>query len=188
MKEFVKDNKTKVINILANAFEDNLSVNYIVKQDKNREERIKFLMEYSVDICSKYGKIYLSDDENACALVLFPELKKDNFWTISKDIDLIAKSIGFENIFKALKRESKIKATQLKDNIYYLWFIGVDPAHQNKGTGSVLLSMILKEANAMGKTVCLETSTESNIPWYQKHGFQIYDKISLGYELTFLKN
>jgi ribosomal protein S18 acetylase RimI-like enzyme len=188
MKQTTTAVKAKVVNILTSAFDDNSSVNYIVKQDKHRGERIRFLMEYSFDICTKYGKVYLSDDENACALVLFPELKKNNFWTISKDVELIAKSIGFSSIFKALQRESKIKETQFKGEIYYLWFIGVYPSSQNNSLGTNLLSMLLSEAEQLGKTVCLETSTKRNIPWYQKNGFQVYDKIDLGYELSFLRN
>lgn len=188
MKKETIEVRSKVVNILTKAFDNNLSVNYIVKQDKHRIKRIKSLMEYSFDICSKYGKVYLSDNESACALVLFPESKKNNLWTIGKDIELISKSIGFSNIFKALKRESKIKTAQLKGDIYYLWFIGVDPSDQNKGLGTELLSMLMNKAEQMGRTVCLETSTDRNIPWYQKNGFQIYSKIDLGYELSFLKN
>lgn len=188
MKEATLTDKTKIVDILTNAFNDNSSVNYIIKQDKKRIERIKSLMDYSFDMCAKYGKVYLSKDERACGLVLFPELKKNDFWTISKDVELIAKSIGFSNIFKALKRESKTKETQIKGDIYYLWFIGVDPSNQNKGAGSKLLSMLLNQAEQMGRIVCLETSTARNIPWYQKNGFQVYDKINLGYELFFLKN
>lgn len=188
MKKVTTAAKSKVVNILTKAFNENLSVNYIVKQDKHRAKRIKALMDYSFDICNKYGEVYFSEDENACALVLFPELKNDSFWTISKDLELIAKSIGFLNIFKALKRESLIKKAQLKDNVYYLWFIGVDPSSQSNGLGSELLNGLVRKAKQMGRTVCLETSTERNIPWYQKNGFEIYNKIDLGYELFFLKN
>ncbi len=188
MKEATLADKIKIVDILANAFDDNSSVNYIVKQDTKRIERIKSLMDYSFEMCAKYGKVYLSKDERACGLVLFPELKKNDFWTIRKDIELIAKSIGFSNISKALKRESKIKEAQIKGDIYYLWFVGVDPSNQNRGLGSELLSMLLNQAEQMGRTVCLETSTARNIPWYQKNGFKVYDKINLGYELFFLKN
>nr|WP_294897164.1 GNAT family N-acetyltransferase [uncultured Pedobacter sp.] len=188
MKKVTAEAKQKVVNILTKAFDENLSVNYIVKQDENRIQRIQSLMDYSFDMCNKYGEVYLSEDENACALVLFPELKKDNLWTISRDIKLIAKSIGFSNILKALKRESLIKQAQLKDEVYYLWFIGVDPANQNGRLGTDLLNGLVNKAKQMGRTVCLETSTERNIPWYQKNGFEVYNKIDLGYELSFLKN
>lgn len=188
MKRVTAEAKPKIVSILTKAFDDNLSVNYIVKQDESRIERIKALMDYSFDMCNKYGEVYISEDENACALVLFPELKKDNLWTINRDIKLITKSIGFSNILKALKRESLIKKAQLKDNIYYLWFIGVDTANQNQGIGSELLNGLVNEAKQMGRTVCLETSTERNIPWYKKNGFEIYNKVDLGYELSFLKN
>jgi hypothetical protein len=84
MKEATLADKIKIVDILTNAFDDNSSVNYIVKQGEQRVNRIKFLMNYSFEMCAKYGKVYLSDDEKACALVLFPEFKKDNFWTIRK--------------------------------------------------------------------------------------------------------
>ena len=48
MKRSDFDQKSLVADILSKAFDDNKSVNYVVKQDENRQGRICGLMEYSI--------------------------------------------------------------------------------------------------------------------------------------------
>lgn len=186
MKEAGHHQKHLVIDILKQSFKDNQSVNYIIQ--KGSEKRLAHLMSYSFDICKRFGKVYLSEDEKACALILFPDQKKLSFWSILQDVKLILFAIGWANISKALKRESLIQEKQFKKLSYYIWFIGVFPEEQGKGVGSSLLRELLSESTRLSRTVSLETSTLKNIPWYQKFGFKIYDEIELSYKLYFLKN
>ena len=180
--------KQLVVDILSRSFDQNMSVNYIVKQDGKRAERLSKLMEYSFDICYLFGDVFLSDDRSGCALVLLPEKKKTTLKSILLDLKLIFKSTGLSNIKKALDRESKIKKLHPADPMYYLWFIGVDPKVQNKGTGTTLLKDVIQQAEAKNRSVYLETSTLKNIPWYEKFGFKVYNELDLGYRLFFLKN
>ena len=186
IKAMYKD-RDRVVDILAASFDDNKSVNYIVKQDKKRKQRIRKLMAYSFDICYLYGEVFLTDDKEACALVLYPDKKKTTLKSILLDVQLIFSCIGIENIKKALDRESKIKQLQAKDLMYYLWFIGVDSECQNQGIGSELLKNIIKDSDCKKRSVYLETSTLKNLPWYKKFGFQIYNELDLSYKLFFLK-
>ncbi|HUZ60580.1 MAG TPA: GNAT family N-acetyltransferase [Hanamia sp.] len=179
--------KERVVDILAESFDDNQSVNYIVKQDKKRNQRIRKLMAYSFDICYLYGEVFLTNDKSGCALILFPDKKKDNLKSILLDIKLIVSCLGISNIKKAMNRESKIKKLQPKKLMYYLWFIGVDSDKQNKGIGSALIKEVIEEAHSKQRPVYLETSTLKNIPWYEKFGFKIYKELDLGYRLYFMK-
>jgi ribosomal protein S18 acetylase RimI-like enzyme len=181
------NDKALVVDILTKSFDTNESVNYIAKQDKNRIKRVSALMEYSFEECFMFGEVFLSDDEKACALVLYPDKKRTTVKSILLDVKLIFSCIGIENIKKALARESKIKQLQPKVMMYYLWFIGVDPEFQNKGIGSMLLNEIIKDSKHKQRLICLETSTLKNLPWYKKHGFQIYNELELSYKLFFLK-
>jgi hypothetical protein len=181
------DDKERIVSILSDAFDDNKSVNYIVKQDRRRKQRIRRLMEYSFEVCHAFGKIFLSDENNACALILLPDKKKTTFRSVWWDIKLILTCTGIGNVRKALQREVKIKNLQPKQPLYYLWFIGVSPDEQGKGTGSTLLKELIYDSGFEKRTICLETSTVRNIPWYEKFGFSIYNKLDLGYELLFLK-
>lgn len=187
MIKAVPTDKPLVINILGQAFKNNKSVKFIVGAGLTSKKRIDALMDYSFELCSLFGEIWLSDDRRGCALILYPHLKRFSFKSIYLDIKLIIRAIGIEGIFKVLNRESQIKRIQPKESAIYLWFIGVDPAVQHRGTGTKLLKEVLVIAENQGFPVYLETSTISNLPWYKSLGFKIYDQLVLDYTLFFLK-
>jgi ribosomal protein S18 acetylase RimI-like enzyme len=179
--------KTLVVDILVKSFDDNKSVNYIVKQDEKRAGRLRKLMEYSFEKCSLFGDIFLSDDKKACALVVLPDQKKTTLQSITLDLDLVLSVIGLLNVKKALTRETRINQLHPKTHYYFLWFLGVEPLEQNKGIGSKLLTEVIGDAISKGRPIYLETSTLKNIPWYEKFGFAIYNKLDFGFDLYCLK-
>jgi ribosomal protein S18 acetylase RimI-like enzyme len=179
--------KNLIGSLLEESFKDNLSVNFIVRQDEIRLKRIRVLMDYSFEVCFRFGEVWLSDDGKACALILYPHLKKTTFLSIWLDVMLIFKVISFRGIFKALRRETLIKKLQPKEKMAYLWFIGVNPLYQRLGIASKLLQEIIEDADKKNLPLYLETSTIRNLPWYERFGFQIYDQLDLGYTLYFLK-
>jgi hypothetical protein len=182
-----RDNKLQVIEILTKSFENNQSVNYIVKQDSKRTERIRALMDYSFEVCFIFGAVYLSDDQKGCALVLYPDQKKFSIKSTLLDVQLLLNAIGLSRAGKAMSRESAIKSNYPKEPIYYLWFLGVINSDQNKGIGSQLLKEIIKDSQKQQKPIYLETSTIKNIPWYEKFGFSIYNELDFGYKLFLLR-
>lgn len=187
MIEAGHNDKKRILDILTNSFDDNKSVNYIIKQDAKRKQRIRRLMEYSFEVCYLFGKVILSDDKKGCALILLPDKKKTTLKTVQLDLKLIFSCIGLGNVKKVMEREGRIKKLQLNDRMYYLWFIGVVPEQQGAGTGTALLNEIIRQSEYDNRIICLETSTLKNIPWYQKFGFTIYNELNLGYRLFFLK-
>ena len=182
-----KNHKSRVIEILTKSFEDNQSVNYIVKQDSKRAERIQALMDYSFEVCFMFGEVYLSDDQKGCALVLYPDQKSFSIKSTLMDVQLLLNAIGLTRVGKAMSRESAIKSNYPKDPIYYLWFLGVINSDQNKGIGSQLLKEIIIDSQKQHKPIYLETSTIKNIPWYKKFGFSIYNELDFGYKLFMLR-
>ncbi|MGY4539457.1 hypothetical protein ACVW0P_003891 [Mucilaginibacter sp. UYNi724] len=187
MKRATKEDKNLVIDILTKSFIDNQSVNYIVLQDDKREQRIQALMDYSFEVCYRFGEVWLCENRKACALTLYPHLKQTSLASVGLDIRLIFQAVGLGGIRKTIAREARIKAKQPKENMCYLWFIGVNPLSQHQGAGSLLLHNIILEARSKGLPVYLETSTVSNLPWYAQFGFEEYDTLNLGYNLHFLK-
>jgi ribosomal protein S18 acetylase RimI-like enzyme len=182
-----QEDKELVVSILAKSFKENQSVNFIVRQDDIKLKRIHTLMDYSFEVCRLFGEVWLSDDRKACALTLFPHQKRTTFKSVWLDIRLIQHTIGIRGIQKTLNREVLIKKLQPKENMIYLWFIGVDPVNQDKGVGSNLLKEIIATSIDKNLPIYLETSTLKNIPWYEHFGFKIYNELELGYTLFFLK-
>ncbi|HEY4325714.1 MAG TPA: GNAT family N-acetyltransferase [Mucilaginibacter sp.] len=177
-----------IINLLSQSFDENPSVNYIVRQDDKRKTRIKALMAYSFDVCSLFGDVWIADDRKSCALVLYPDRKKTTIKAIWLDVKLIFKAISLSGISKTLNREAQIKKRQLQVPMMYLWFIGVSPLYQHRGMGSKLLQQVLDEAKRVNRPVFLETSVLKNIAWYERFGFKVYDSLELDYTLYFLNN
>jgi GNAT superfamily N-acetyltransferase len=103
-------------------------------------------MDYSFEVCFRFGEVWLSDDLKGCALILYRNQTKSSPTSIWLDIQLIFRVIGINRIGKALKREAKIKAKQPEKEIAYLWFIAVSPIHQHRGFGSRLLKEVLDHA------------------------------------------
>lgn len=187
MIEAAYTDKPTVVELLVKSFDVNKSVNHIIKQDHKRIKRLGGLMEYSFEVCHQSGKIFLSDNKKGCALVVLPDQRKITVASILLDIKLITTSVGFSNVKRALVRESKIQKVHSNVLMSYLWFIGVEPGQQNKGTGSRLLREVIRECDAQNRPIYLETSTLENIPWYEKFGFKIYHELDLGYTLYFMK-
>ena len=187
MKKATAADRSLVINMLTKCFNGNLSVNYIIKQDQHRVERIRSLIEYSIDVCSRFGEVVLSDDNKSCALILYPHLKRNTVKSILLDLKLILYAIGITGIVKTMKRETLVKNLQHKQPMLYIWFIGVDTLHQHQGIGSSLLAEIILKAESKNLPIYLETSTLENLPWYRRMGFEVYDQLKLSYILFFLK-
>ncbi|HMO60726.1 MAG: GNAT family N-acetyltransferase [Lacibacter sp.] len=181
------EDKNRVVDILSKSFDDNKSVNYIIQQDAKRKQRIRTLMAYSFEICYRFGDVFVSDNKKGCALLLAPDKKKTTISTILWDIKLALSAIGLSNIMRAVKREAAIKKVHPDEKIYYLWFIGVDDSEQGKGIGSDLMNSIIKESSLQNRTICLETSTVKNLPWYEKFGFITYRELDFGYTLYCMK-
>jgi len=58
-------------------------------------------------------------------------------------------------------------------NHYYLALLGVDRDLHGQGVGSRLLQPMLARADAEGVYCYLETYNPTNVPFYQKHGFEV---------------
>jgi hypothetical protein len=98
MKKAGLSDRSLVVDILVASFEDNKSVNYVIKQDRSRLKKIRMLMEYSFDVCYYFGDVYLSDDGHACALILYPDKKKMTLRSILLDVKFVFRCVGWGNI------------------------------------------------------------------------------------------
>jgi ribosomal protein S18 acetylase RimI-like enzyme len=176
-----------VTEILSKAFSDNMSVNYVVKQDKYRLRRIERLMQYSFQTCIDFGEVWISENEQGCALLLYPDKIKKTFKGVLRDLNLAINVIGLNRVLFVLKRERNIKSRHPNEPFCHLWFIAINPSCQKKGYGSKLLQNIIVQSKNNGRPIYLETSVDSNLSWYQRYGFEIFNTIDLTYKLHMLK-
>lgn len=182
------NDKERVVGILAQAFDTSPGINAIIKNDGKRIFRIKKLMEYAFDTSYLYGDIFLSDDKNACAILRFPERKKNWLKSIWLLLGLTFYSVGFFRIKRILGiEEVRKRIRHTTDPIAYLWFIGVDPVHQGMGVGDRLLNEIIEYSTKMHRPIYLETAIIRNVPWYKKFGFIQFHELDADCRLYFMK-
>ena len=79
---------------------------------------------------------------------------------------------------RALALLSKMEKVHPKEPHWYLAVLGTATEHQGKGVGSALLEPILTKCDAEGLPAYLESSKESNIPFYKRHGFEVTDEVT----------
>lgn len=181
------EDKPLLVDVLSRAFENNGSVRYVVGYGDGQMNRIRALMEYSVEICFHYGNIYLDSNRTACALILYPHRKRTTLRSVMLDVQLVLRAIGWRNIRRVLKREAQLKRIQPKEDMVYLWFIGVMPDRQQAGIGSALLLKVIEIASREGLPVYLETSVKENLSWYHRFGFTVYGSLDMDHTLYFLR-
>jgi ribosomal protein S18 acetylase RimI-like enzyme len=62
---------------------------------------------------------------------------------------------------------------------FYLAVLGTEPAEQGRGLGSAVLAGVLDQCDADGVAAFLESSKESNIAFYSRHGFRVTEEVRL---------
>lgn len=94
----------------------------------------------------------------------------------------LATAILMKGGLKALRRGIAIDNALMKKHPvqphYYLFAIAVDPNAQGMGYGSQLMAQALRKIDADHKPAFLENSKAANIPFYERHGFRILEKIA----------
>jgi GNAT superfamily N-acetyltransferase len=82
-------------------------------------------------------------------------------------------------IRRALRGLEAIERARPRTPHWYLAILGTDPAHQGAGVGRALVHPVLARCDREGLGAYLESSKESNIPWYERCGFVVTGHIDL---------
>lgn len=80
-------------------------------------------------------------------------------------------------LFKPLLNEHKEHKS--KGDYLYINILGVSLEYQKKGFGGTILKAALEEGKEKKLPLYLETETEENVRFYEKHGFKITKTVTL---------
>ncbi len=180
------NDKNTVVNLLSRAYEGNLGPNLVIKQDAKKPYRLIKLMECTFELCYAFGEVFLSQDKKSCALILYPE-KRKGLKSIMIDLKIITQCIGLQKLKSVLFAEIARKKIRPKIPISYLWQIAVDPDHQQKGLGSILMEKVTQYSFSQQRPIYFEAVILRNVMWYKKLGFTVYHEADLNSKVFFLK-
>ena len=168
--------------VLADAFQFDPLWNKIFEGEANLEAKFRACFETPVRFCYKYGEVYATSD-NLEGIAAYVPGNHSNMtvWRMLVSGALLSgmrmgASVGrkMAPVFKPL--DSDRKEHMKNREFLYLFIIGVATGHQGRGFGGKMLRHLIKQSEALGMPIYLETETEQNVAMYEKFGFKVLKK------------
>ncbi|MDB4293188.1 GNAT family N-acetyltransferase [Maribacter sp.] len=185
------EDRDLVVSILVEAFgplDDDNSINFVVKQDDRRTQRMHVLMGYLFDKAMRTGEVFLSDNRASCLLITYPH--KDNF-SISKlfsTLQLAFRCIGIERIGKVLKRQKIIQRNYPMGEYIRPMIFAVKNEYKGTVTAAKLIMQVFKDFRKNELPIIVDTASEEHVRLYQKFGLKVFKKEEdLGFPIYLLR-
>ncbi len=181
-EDIVKLDKTQVKaagEVLGRALQDDPVSVYDIPDKGKRHAVIKHVFQMTSCLGVKYGETHATSLNLEGVAVWLPYINKEYKSIIDVRCLLKAKSykLGREagKRIKPIEEYSAIVHREFApDDHWYLQTLGVEPTHQGKGYGSLLMEYMLEKIDDTNPLpVFLETSTEINVKFYKRFGFEV---------------
>ena len=171
--------------VLADAFrEDPVWVRFF-EDEQNQDQKMAAFFEMPVRHCFRFGRVVATSEQlEGIAAWSDSDKAEITFLRILASGSLgpglkvgSALSKKGQPLFTLLKND-RLEHMAGRDHIY-LEVIGVQPQHQGKGWGRILLETLFTESKERMLPVYLETETEKNRDMYVKCGFTVLKEIQV---------
>jgi ribosomal protein S18 acetylase RimI-like enzyme len=126
--------------------------------------------------CFEHGTAYVTADFSGAALWLPPGVEP-NGEALAKTFRETAQR---EHLDDLLATFEKMEHSHPREPHWYLPQIGVDPTAQGRGLGAALMRHALARCDQERALAYLEASKPANVPFYQRHGFEVTGEIRVG--------
>lgn len=177
-----RKDKTRIIEILCQSFQNDPQINYILGCNGNKNKKLMRLMAYSFEFGLANGKVEISEDKNSVAIWKSSNSKKMTINLFYESI-LFFFAFGWSGIKRISAMEKKIAAFYPDKTIFnYLWILGTNPNEQGKGYGTAILLKAINKFEQDKVPLYLETCTDSNLKYYQRKRFELYHSMILDSE------
>lgn len=125
------------------------------------------------------GEVWVDDQVRGAALWASPGAWRT---TLRQTLAITVPSVRFirGRIVRGLRVLSAVEGEHPADPPHwYLAYLGTDPEHQGHGIGSALIEAVTSRCDEQGLGAYLESSKESNVAFYARHGFEVRRRFEL---------
>jgi GNAT superfamily N-acetyltransferase len=165
--------------VLQRAFWDDPVMEWILRDESSRSSRLTRM--FKIVLRGHYlplDTVWTTTDRLGAALWAPPGHALLPARTLLRQAPGMVRAMGRDTV-RGLRALSQVERLHPKEPHWYLGVLGTSPAHQGKGIGSALLAPGLEFCDKESLPCYLESSKESNIAFYRRHGFEVTGKLQL---------
>lgn len=171
------DDVAPAARVLARAFADYPFLRHTVDA-RDHLRRIEELQRlYLEEIGMRHGRVWVTDDVSAVAVWTTPE--SDGLYEAFARIGGRVADLSGDRAPAAAAAEEAIGPLRPTEPVWFLATVGVDPDRQGQGLGREVIQPGLREAERANVSAYLETSSEGNVAFYRRLGFEVNGSIDL---------
>jgi ribosomal protein S18 acetylase RimI-like enzyme len=172
------ETRAAAADIQARAFFDDPVITFTLPDAAARRERLPWLMGIGIGCGLRHGRVDTTAGTMRGHAVWFhpgatsvtPEMLNEAGFAEARE-RIGERALARFGAF--MDAGSEIHDRLMPGPHWYLMILGVDPPHQGQGLGGALIAPTLARADAGGLPCYLDTSKESNLAFYRKHGFEV---------------
>jgi ribosomal protein S18 acetylase RimI-like enzyme len=180
IRRIAEEDRVRVVDMLARAFDDDPALNHIARKDARRPEAIRGLMDMALNrMTYRYGETYMTEDCTGAMLWNPPGQRPHGLLFDTSLVPATIRITSLRGFARGMSAINLMEKNHPKEPHYYLLAIGVDPPMQGHGVGSALLQPMVERLDAEGVPAYLESSKERNIPLYERFGWHVTQEYPL---------
>ena len=163
---------------LVAAFHDDPWVAWMYPDDAARPEQSGAFFRLALEAGLKRGHTYATAGDEAVAVWSPPGIDVFDETEVGSIMTMLGEQLGD---WAGVVAEGllSLAAHHPDEPHFYLLALGTDPSAQGKGHGSTLIGHILSVCDAQVLPAYLESSNIRNVPFYERHGFEVVTEVKM---------
>jgi ribosomal protein S18 acetylase RimI-like enzyme len=145
---------------------------------EGRADRVSRMMAFSVEVGLGRGHVYTTQNRRAAAIWSPPDVAMLDEHMGLSFATLLQELIGSDAETR-LTAFAKMEEMHPHESHFYLFSLGTHAEYQGQGLGAEVVAPVLEICDAQRLPVYLESSNPRNIPFYQRHGFELRGELLL---------
>lgn len=164
---------------LASAFDDDPVFQWLFPQRNRAKTYRQFFVHDLKKTHIPHDETWTTTDGiRGGALWAPPGQWRQSVWQMTASLPSYAGILG-ARLPKALRALTAVENAHPPGEHYYLAVLGTDQRFQGQGVGGACLEPVLSRCDEQGIGAYLESSKEKNIPFYNRHGFEVTRELPL---------
>lgn len=172
------DERKRILEVLGRAFFDDPVSIYLFPDERRRQSGFAGFSGLAIDAFGAGAHVLTNDAVQGAAIWQLPSPRPLGFL---QQAGLACRMLWLirGGVRRAIRLGDFMSAHHLREPHYYLAALGTDPDFQGRGIGSALMQPVLDRCDKQRIPAYLESSKRANIPFYNKHGFELIEELQI---------